>query len=80
MEVELADGPGGGGAEEIAGGDSGECEDEGFEEEEAHEMEVGAAEGFHEGEVAAAFEHGGREGGEDGDGDGEGDEEDGART
>ena len=53
-------------------------EDEGFEEEHGHEVHLRAAEGFHQGEVAAAFEDGGGEGGEDADGDGEGDEKDGS--
>lgn len=75
MEVPLADDPGQGGADEVAEEDSGECECEGFEEEHAEELGLGAAEGLHESEVAAAFEDAGGEGGEDGDGDGEGDEE-----
>ena len=41
-------------------------------------LDLGAAEGLHQGEVAAAFEHAGREGGQHADGDGEGDQQDGS--
>ena len=76
-EVEPADEPGGGGAEQEAGDDTGEGEHEGFQEKEAGELKLGAAERLHEGEVAAALQNRGGEGGEDGDGDGESDEQDG---
>src|ERR1035441_3333461 len=77
VEVGLADGEGGEGADDEAGDDSREREDQRLDEEERHELELRSAEGFHEGEVAAAFEDGGGERGEYGDADRERDEQNG---
>ena len=78
VEVAFADSPRSGGADDEACSDACEGEYEGFQQEHAHQCALRAAEGFHKGEVATAFEHRCGERGEDADGDGEGDEQDGS--
>ena len=78
LKVELTDDPGGSGAKYPAGknSDDGKCQS--FQQKEAVEAALRAAEGLHEGEVATPLQHAGREGGEDADGDSESDEQHGS--